>query len=89
MFTLGIILIIIGVLASIPILYSIGVILAVIGAVLFVLGSMDAPSADGATTGSPDRSLRLLWRGGLRQRRREADGSAPSLSLVLVSTTLH
>jgi len=40
MFTLGIVLIIIGVLASIPILYSIGVILAVIGAVLFVLGSM-------------------------------------------------
>ena len=40
MFTLGIVLIIIGALANIPILYSIGVILAVVGAVLFVLGSM-------------------------------------------------
>ena len=40
MFTAGIVLIILGVLLSIPILYSIGVILAVIGAVLWVLGSM-------------------------------------------------
>ena len=40
MFTAGIVLIIIGAVANIPILYSIGVILALIGAVLFVLGSM-------------------------------------------------
>lgn len=40
MFTTGIVLIIIGALASIPILYSIGVILAVIGAVFYVLGGM-------------------------------------------------
>jgi hypothetical protein len=40
MFTLGIVLIIIGAVANIPILYSIGVILAVVGAALFVLGRM-------------------------------------------------
>jgi hypothetical protein len=40
MFTTGIVLIVIGALADIPILYSIGVILAVVGAVLFVLGGM-------------------------------------------------
>lgn len=40
MFVAGIVLIIIGALANIPILYSIGVILAIIGAALFVLGSM-------------------------------------------------
>lgn len=40
MFLTGIILIVIGVLLSIPIVYSIGVILAIIGAILWVLGSM-------------------------------------------------
>ena len=36
----GVILIILGVLLGIPILYSIGVIVAIIGIVLYVLGSM-------------------------------------------------
>jgi hypothetical protein len=39
MITLGIILLIIGLVASIPILYSLGIILLVVGAVLFLLGS--------------------------------------------------
>lgn len=39
MIILGIILIIIGALANIPVLYSIGIILAVIGIVLWILGS--------------------------------------------------
>lgn len=39
MIVLGVILILIGVLASIPILTTIGVILAVIGAVLWLLGT--------------------------------------------------
>ncbi len=38
MLTAGVILIILGVLTNIPILYSLGVILAVVGAVLWVLG---------------------------------------------------
>ncbi len=40
MFVLGIALIIVGAILNIPIIYSIGVILALLGAVLFVLGSM-------------------------------------------------
>jgi hypothetical protein len=40
MIILGLILIIIGAVANIPVLYSIGIILAVIGIVLWVLGSM-------------------------------------------------
>ncbi len=36
----GIILIVIGALLNIPIIYSIGVIVAIVGAVLWVLGSM-------------------------------------------------
>jgi uncharacterized protein DUF6131 len=39
MIILGIILVLVGVLASVPILTTIGVILVVIGAVLFLLGS--------------------------------------------------
>lgn len=40
MFTVGVILIIIGALVNIPILYSLGAILAIIGAVLWVLGTI-------------------------------------------------
>lgn len=40
MITLGIILLLIGLIASIPILTTIGVILLVVGVVLYVLGSM-------------------------------------------------
>ncbi len=40
MITLGIILLIIGFVANIAILWSIGIILLVVGAVLFLLGSM-------------------------------------------------
>jgi hypothetical protein len=40
MIVLGIILLIIGFIASIPILWTLGVILIVVGAVLFLLGSM-------------------------------------------------
>lgn len=38
MLLLGVILIVIGVLIGIPVLYTLGVILAIIGAVLLVLG---------------------------------------------------
>lgn len=38
MIILGVILILIGALAGVPVLYSIGVLLAVIGIVLYVLG---------------------------------------------------
>lgn len=41
MIVLGVILIIIGALANIGILYTLGAILAVIGVVLFILGGMD------------------------------------------------
>ena len=40
MIILGIILLIIGFVASIPILWTLGVILLVVGAVLYLLGSM-------------------------------------------------
>lgn len=40
MIILGIILLIIGFIASIPILWTIGIILLVVGAVLYLLGSM-------------------------------------------------
>lgn len=40
MFTFGIILILLGALLGVPIVYSIGVILAVVGAALWVLGSI-------------------------------------------------
>jgi hypothetical protein len=40
MITLGIILLIIGFIAKIAVLWSIGIILLVVGAVLFLLGSM-------------------------------------------------
>ncbi|MGB3734884.1 MAG: DUF6131 family protein [Ilumatobacter sp.] len=40
MIIFGVILIILGVLLSIPVLYSIGVIIAVFGVILWVLGSM-------------------------------------------------
>ena len=40
MITLGVILLIIGFIASIPILWTIGVILVVVGLILFLLGSM-------------------------------------------------
>lgn len=39
MILLGVLLIIIGIVASIPVLYTIGVILAIIGIVLWVLGA--------------------------------------------------
>lgn len=41
MITLGVILLIIGLLASIPVLTTIGVILVAIGLVLLILGMMD------------------------------------------------
>lgn len=37
----GVVLLILGVVLNIPILYTIGVILAIVGAALWVLGSMD------------------------------------------------
>jgi hypothetical protein len=40
MITLGIILLLIGFLAKIAVLWSIGIILLVVGAILFLLGSM-------------------------------------------------
>ena len=40
MFTLGVILIVIGAVADIPILYSLGVILVIVGAILWALGRM-------------------------------------------------
>jgi Family of unknown function (DUF6131) len=40
MIVLGIILLIIGFVASIPILWTLGIILLVVGAVLYLLGSM-------------------------------------------------
>jgi hypothetical protein len=40
MFLLGILLVIVGAVLSIPIIYSIGVVLAIVGAALWVLGSM-------------------------------------------------
>ncbi len=40
MITLGIILLIIGFLASVPILWTLGVILLVVGAVLILMGNM-------------------------------------------------
>jgi bacteriorhodopsin len=39
MFILGVILILIGLLAGVPILYTIGVVLAVVGGILFLLGA--------------------------------------------------
>ncbi len=39
MILLGVLLIIVGIVASIPVLYSIGVILAIVGIVLWVLGA--------------------------------------------------
>jgi Family of unknown function (DUF6131) len=39
MITLGLILLIIGLVASVPVLYSIGIILLIVGVVLFALGS--------------------------------------------------
>ncbi len=41
MITLGLILLIIGIVAGIGILYTIGAILLVVGVILFVLGTMD------------------------------------------------
>ena len=40
MITLGVILLVIGFLATIPFLYSIGIILIVVGLIFFVLGKM-------------------------------------------------
>lgn len=40
MITLGVVLLIIGFIAKIPILWSIGILVAVIGAVLFLLGAL-------------------------------------------------
>jgi len=39
MITLGVVLLIIGFVAKIPVLWSLGIILAAVGAVLFLLGS--------------------------------------------------
>lgn len=39
MITLGVVLLIIGILASIPVLTTVGVILAVVGAALWILGA--------------------------------------------------
>jgi hypothetical protein len=39
MITLGVILLVIGFIASIPILWSVGILLVVIGAILFLLGA--------------------------------------------------
>jgi hypothetical protein len=43
MIILGVVLLLIGILAGIPILTTIGTILLVVGAVLFILGSMGRP----------------------------------------------
>lgn len=43
MITTGIILLVIGALVGIPVLYSIGAIIAVIGAILWLLGSLGRP----------------------------------------------
>jgi hypothetical protein len=40
MITLGVILLIIGIVAKIPVLYTIGIVLLVVGLILFVLGTM-------------------------------------------------
>ncbi len=40
MITLGIVLLVLGFLLSVPILWSLGILLVVIGAVLYVLGSV-------------------------------------------------
>ena len=45
MLILGIILLILGFILGIPVLWTIGVILALIGAVLWVLGAFDHPVA--------------------------------------------
>jgi hypothetical protein len=45
MIVLGIVLLILGFIFSIPLLWSIGVVLIVIGAVLWVLGSVGRPVA--------------------------------------------
>ena len=50
MIILGIILMIIGFIASIPILWTIGIVLAVVGLILIVLGHLGLPWAGGATT---------------------------------------
>ncbi|MGZ8800207.1 MAG: DUF6131 family protein [Aeromicrobium sp.] len=41
MIILGVILLVLGALLSIPILYTIGDVLVVVGAILWILGSMD------------------------------------------------
>ena len=43
MIILGVVLLLIGILAGIPILTTIGTILLVVGAVLYILGSMGRP----------------------------------------------
>jgi len=43
MIILGVVLLVIGLVASIPILETLGVVLAVVGLALFVLGSMGRP----------------------------------------------
>jgi hypothetical protein len=45
MIILGIVLLVLGLLLDIPILTTLGIILAVVGAVLFLLGSMGRPLA--------------------------------------------
>jgi hypothetical protein len=40
MFLTGIILVVLGVVLSIPILYTIGVVLAIVGVILWILGSV-------------------------------------------------
>jgi Family of unknown function (DUF6131) len=45
MIVLGIVLLVLGYLFSIPVLWSIGIVLLVIGAVLWILGSVGRPVA--------------------------------------------
>jgi hypothetical protein len=52
MLILGLVLLVIGFVAKIAILWTIGIILLIIGAVLWILGSTDARFAAAGTTGS-------------------------------------
>ena len=56
MIILGIVLYIVGMVAVIPILQTVGVILVVVGAVLWLLGESGAPSAGVGTASDPARA---------------------------------
>ena len=81
MIILGLILVIVGYLASISILITLGVILVVIGAVLWILGSVGRRSGVARTTGDASRGTRCgpspnLGEGPQRHPGPECRGSA-------------